>query len=94
MSATTDAGMPGPLSATVISPVSVDAVISISGGVSASSAASSALSISSFKRTSGQSSTSWPVCATSSRREQNSARREVLKISRWSLTAALILVSW
>jgi hypothetical protein len=58
--------VPGPLSETMISPVSVDTLISISGAVSASSAASSALSTSSLRMTSGQSSTGCPVCITSS----------------------------
>jgi hypothetical protein len=58
--------MPDPLSAMMISPVSVDTAPSISGAISASSVASSALSTSSFKMTSGQSSMGWPVCATSS----------------------------
>jgi len=53
------AAMPGPLSVTVIPLVLIAAAIS--GAIPASSHPSRALSKSSFRTTSGQSSTAWPV---------------------------------
>src|SRR5262245_6577359 len=71
----------------------VDTRMMISGAISASSHASSALSVSSLAITSGQSSGACPVCAMSSFSPQNSAARETLNVTRCSVGAARLRAS-
>ena len=80
MSATTSAAMPGPLSATLITPRST--ATSTRGATPASSQASRLLSTSSLTATCGHCSGRWPIWAVSSRSEAKSSRREVRKVSR------------
>jgi hypothetical protein len=75
--------MPPALSWMVIDPGPT--VMEITGATSASSQASSALSISSLSTTNGHSSYECPVWFCSSRRVQNSISRETLKATRVSL---------
>ena len=68
--------------------------IEMTGAISASSAASSALSFSSFRITNAHSQTSWPVWLTSSRRVQNSISRETLNGTRVSFFVGFAGTSW
>jgi hypothetical protein len=80
MASTTSAAMPGPLSTTMIRLLS--SCTSIRGAASASSAASIALSTSSFTATRGHCIGWCPIWAVSSRVEAKSSRRLVRKVSR------------
>jgi nicotinamide mononucleotide (NMN) deamidase PncC len=80
--------MPGPLSSITIDPRFT--ATEMTGGISASSQASIALSVSSLTMTSGHSSTSWPVWFTSFRRVQNSISRDTVKGTRVSFFFARV----
>src|SRR5215217_1025912 len=84
---TRSGGMPGPLSETVNSVVSLPtrACMSTLGATPAVSQASSELSTSSLKTTVGKFSRRCPVCVCSSRTSKYSAAREVSKVVRSSL---------
>ena len=86
--------MPGPLSATLTwpRPLAVVTLKSITGGMPISSVTSAALSANSLATTRSHWLAEWPVCCSSSLRDVNSIRREVVKTCRSSFGFGLVVV--